>query len=122
MISTVKNRSGLVYGYIEWLVLDPAGQMKNDGEYIYIKNMWVHPSARGLSPFYQLLQKIKDHPYSQAAAFVYWETARDGYGFKILEEDERPCKTKKMSKIFQKEYISDKLLKGDRNVPKFVSV
>ena len=116
MIETLKNKDGLIYCYIEWQILDAAGYQQTNGDYIYIKNMWIHEDWRETRAFNQVIKKINDHPYSQKAGFVYWEIVRDSDGVKIIEEEEREHKTKRLSKIFNKKYIVNKILKGDANV------
>lgn len=122
MIDTVKNCDGFVCGYIEWQILDSLGIQKNGGEYVYIKNMWVHPRWRNAVALKLLIKKIYDHPYSKSARFVYWETAKDALGRKILEEDERSFTVKRMSKIYNKEDFAEKTLKGEQNAFTFFKV
>ena len=121
MISTLKNRYGFIHSYIEWQILDAAGYQQNNGAYIYIKNMWIHEKFRSTQSFKYLIDKIYKHPYSQEAGFVYWEVARDEYGKKEIEENPKECVNKRMSKIFKKEYIVNKILKGDANVIKKIT-
>lgn len=118
MIDTLKNREGLAYAYVEWQVLDAAGYQSNDGQYIYVKNMWIHEKRRESLAFKCLINKIYRHPYSQKASFVYWEIVRDLKGIKMIEEEDREFSSKRMSKIFRKSYIVNKILKGEANVIK----
>jgi hypothetical protein len=116
MASTIKNTEGCVVAYIEWQILDAAGFQVNNSDYIYIKNMWIHPDWRDSRAFRNVIDKIYKHPYSQNAGFVYWEIFRDSDGVKMTEENDREFSTRRMSKIFNKKYIVNKILQGDVNV------
>jgi len=121
MIDTLKNTDGLCFSYIEWQVLDAAGIQTNNGDYVYIRSIWIHPDWRETRAFRHLINNIYKHPYSQKASFVYWEIYRDPKGKKIIDEENREHSTRRMSKIFNKEYIVNKILKGDTNVIKKIT-
>lgn len=115
MINTIKNDEGYVKGYIEWSVVDKDGKCQRDGKYIYINNLWIHPDHRfsGLTGI--LSQQIYEHDYSKQAKYIYWQIVRDVDGVKIIDEEERSFQSKRMSKLFDKEYILKKVtIKGDK--------
>lgn len=113
MIETIKDNEDKAVAYIEWEVLDAHGQFKNGGEYIYVQNLWIHPNYRYKNLTAELSKKIYDHYYSKKAKYVYWQVTRDIDGNKIIDEETRSHKSKRMSKAFEKEYIFKKI-KGEK--------
>jgi len=109
MISTLKHYDGLIYGFIEWQILDPSGFPKNNGEYIFVRTIWVHPKYRKKRAYQELINKIDKHEYSQNSHFVYWEIVRDLKGRKIIDEENREVGSRKLSKIHNRQDILNKI-------------
>ena len=115
MIDTIKNSDGYIVSYIEWEIVDSNGKFKTGGEYVYIQNIWIHENFKNVGLIGKMSEKIYEHPYSHKAKWVYWQIVRDIEGNKIIDEEERSYKSKRMSKIFEKEYIFKKVkLKGEQ--------
>ena len=113
MIETLRDKENRVVSYIEWEVVDEEGQYKNGGEYIYIQNFWTHDLFRYKGFTGKIITKIYHHPLSQKSNYVYWQVTRDMNGNKIIDEETRSHKSKRMSKTYDKEYIYKKL-KGEK--------
>lgn len=77
MINTLKSPKGFIYAYIEWQILDASGQFKDNGEYIYVQEVWIHPEFRGAKILNQLITMVDEHKFARNASFVYW--TRDKY-------------------------------------------
>jgi len=107
MISVLKNDDGYVTGYIEWEIVNKDGQFENNGKYIYIQNVWIHPQERKTEALRDLAVLINKHPYSQKATHVYWELYKDKDNKKILENEEREW-IYENKRIYQKDYILNK--------------
>ena len=76
MISVLKNQQEYVYSFIEWYVLNDNGQFQEDGEYLYIHDLWIHPHKRKGKSLKHLIQKIHTHPLSYTAKWVYWNNQK----------------------------------------------
>ena len=109
MISTLKNKEQHIIGYIEWSILSPTGLPQEDGEYIFIRSIWVHPKHRGKRSYQLLIDKINHHKYSQNSYFVYWEIVRDLKGRKIIDDENREVGSRKLSKIHKRQDILSKI-------------
>jgi len=109
MISTLKDRQGLIHSYIEWQVLDPTGYPSDGGEYIFIRSIWIHKRFRGMRAYRSLIDKIDRHEYTKGCHFVYWEIVRDKQGRKIIDEENREVGSRKMSKLHKRQDILDKI-------------
>ena len=114
MIDTIKNSDGYIVSYIEWEIVDSNGKFKTGGEYVYIQNIWIHENFKNVGLIGKMSEKIYEHPHSQKAKYVYWQVIRDIDGEKIIDENVRSCKSERMSKTFDKEYIFRKVkIKGE---------
>ena len=109
MISTLRNYEGLVTGFIEWQILDAAGYQTKNGEYIFVKTIWVHKRYRSKRSDQELIAKIDEHEYAKNSPFVYWEIVRDKNGKKIIDEENREVGSRKMSKLHKREDILNKI-------------
>jgi hypothetical protein len=78
MISVLKRRDGMVFGYIEWYVLDEYGQFKENGEYLWIHECWIHKDFRhpARHELQNLIKKIDDHVLARNAKWVYWRNRK----------------------------------------------
>ena len=109
MISTIKNKEGLVFGFIEWQILDPTGIPADKGEYIFVRTIWVHLKHRCRRSYQLLIDKIDSHEYAKYSHFVYWEIVRDLKGRKIIDEQNSEVGSRKLSKIHKREDILNKI-------------
>ena len=62
MIFTLENQDGFVTAFIEWDVLDHRGQFDNNGDYICIREAWIHKSIRRSDALGELSLKIYNGP------------------------------------------------------------
>lgn len=108
MVSVEKNENGYVIGYIEFEVVDSDGQFENNGKYIYVQNIWIHPKQRKGKILRELSRMIYEHPYTRNSTHVYWEIYRDKERKKILESEEREW-IHENKRIYQKEFLYEKL-------------
>lgn len=77
MIASLKDSDGKIIGYMEWQVVDERGKWKNGGEYLYIEDVWLHPSERRKSLF-KLIQLVVDHYFAFNCKWSYWERRKYG--------------------------------------------
>ena len=110
MISKLENQDGFITAFIEWDVLDFKGQFATNGDYICIREAWVHPSLRFSGAIGELSLRIYKEKCTQAARYVYWETFRID-GKKIMDLDKKDMAIHKNRKPILKEKILNKILK-----------
>lgn len=72
MITTFKNEEGFVYAYIEWSVVDHQTRLDDKGEFLYIRDLWIHPRYRGNGVLGSFMKVIFYDPKTQRTQFVYW--------------------------------------------------
>lgn len=72
MISSLKNKDGLIYAYIEWQVVNAKGQYEDNGSHVYIADIWVQENHRNRGIMKRLLGKIKKHKFANGAYEMYW--------------------------------------------------
>ena len=108
MITVLKNDNGYVYAYCEWEILNKEGQFENDGDIVYVQNIWVQKKERYKDAVKELIELMYKHPYTQNSNYVYFVITRDKDNKKILESEERPY-IKKTIKRYKKNEIYQKI-------------
>lgn len=58
MITNVKDSDGKIIAYCEWRLVGPSGNEVPNGEYIWINDMWVHPSYRFKNQINRIIDEI----------------------------------------------------------------
>ena len=76
MVVVVKNKEGYIEAYAEWQILDKNGQFKNNGEYIYVQDLWIHERHRGRKMLNILIKLIDAHKFAEGAKYVYWKNLK----------------------------------------------
>lgn len=97
MVTHLENLYGFCDAYIEWQILDGQGQFKENGEYIYIQELWVHKSCDGRKAIRELSNIIFNDERSKNSKYVYW--VRHKYN-------------ERKSKIYKKELFIKGVLHG----------
>ena len=71
MLTKRKDKDGKIIGYIEWVRLTKKNIPDNNGQFVYIRYMWVHEDSRhtglGDDMFIEMCEETKNSPY------VYWQ-------------------------------------------------
>lgn len=87
MITTLKTDDRYVLAYILWDTVDDEGHNTPTGEYLYIYDLWIHPSHRGNGVLKNLIKQIDDNEASKSAKWVYW--IREKYGERLSKSINR---------------------------------
>ena len=59
MISTFKDDDGRVVGYLEWRQVGQSGYDKFRGEYIWVNDLWIHPTYKNHWAIYrQMMNEV----------------------------------------------------------------
>ena len=74
MITVLKNNEGYIYAYAEWRIVDNLGNKNINGDHVYIRNVWIHESRRGIS-LSALIQQI-DMQVPEHIKKVYWRNSK----------------------------------------------
>lgn len=72
MLNVLKNDDGYIYAYVDWTRVNEKSDVVNDGDFIYIKHIWVHERFRNNRVLKILINLIDEDDYSNGAKFVYW--------------------------------------------------
>ena len=101
MITSLKNDDGLIYAFCEWRLVGKSGYDMENGEYIWVNDMWVHPKYRGQNKVSRIIDEImRDVPQAQYCYFqrkavnnkvhMYsrrsWERRRNAYDSQLIKE------------------------------------
>jgi hypothetical protein len=82
MITYIKNKMGYIRSFAEWTLVDETGAPDDKGQFIFIRNLWVHDKQRKgfgkLGEIKKFIKRISKHPFCKYAIYVYW--LRKKYG------------------------------------------
>jgi len=73
MITVLKNDDDYVYAYIGWETVNDLGQNTEQGRFLFIYDLWVHPHHRGMNIVNKFIYLLNQDPRTQSAEWVYWE-------------------------------------------------
>ena len=77
MIETKTTSEGLIYSYCEYNLVNQTGQKDPNGEYIFIDDLWVHPSYRNNGTIKYYIKVITDK-FPQAKYGYFLRDKYDG--------------------------------------------
>jgi len=72
MVVSAKNTQGFIYAYAEFQILNSNGQFEDNGEYLYIQDIWIHDCWRKTGALRRLIRLIDDHDFTRNCKYVYW--------------------------------------------------
>jgi len=79
MITKIHDHEDKIIAYVEWWQVGRSGFHKPYGEYVWIHDFWIHPSARK-NPTWKYLTK---EVMAAAQGAVYCYFTREKYGGRI---------------------------------------
>lgn len=72
MILTLKNEEDYIYAFIEWHVVNIDGKYDNNGEYIFIREVWIHKDHRNKGVLHQLILGLENSEVNKTVKYGYW--------------------------------------------------
>lgn len=112
LVTTVKNSLGYVIGYCESRVVNERGKTAENGDFVRIENIWIHELWRNSVVLPTLIKKVVNHQVHEDCRFVYWEIMKDSNGKKIIDDYYSEPTTRKLSKLYDKNKLVNKILGG----------
>lgn len=85
MISSLKDKEGRIIAYVEWRLVGQSGFDKQDGEYVYINDIWVHGDYR----MKHLLNRMTDEVMRQVptAKYCYFQRLKRNENLRMYTRD-----------------------------------
>ena len=75
MISVLKNSDGYIYSYCEWWIVDETGANSDTGNFLYVKDLWIHPKRRCDGTLKNIIRQIDIEEGGQCQ-FVFWNNLK----------------------------------------------
>lgn len=79
MIEVEKNKQGFVIAHIEWLPVNRNGKFDNNGKYVWVDNLEIHPDYQRNGIIRKFMNRIAEK--APQAEYAYWD--RDKYNWRI---------------------------------------
>jgi hypothetical protein len=58
MITTMKDYDGKIIAHVEWRVVGQSGYDMENGEYLWISDLWIHESFRNSNVIRKIIDKV----------------------------------------------------------------
>jgi hypothetical protein len=102
MITTLKDLDGKVVCYCEWRLVGPSGYDCENGEYVWINDMWIHETFRNKYKVNRIIDEVmRICPQANYCYFhrknkndkirIYtrsqWERRRHAYDSQLIKEN-----------------------------------
>lgn len=71
MTTILSDENEKIYAYCEWWVTN--GRNEFGGEYLYVRELWIHPEYRNTGAIKELIKKINNNQFSKSCHSVLWE-------------------------------------------------
>lgn len=75
MITTLSTEDKYVYAYCEWTVVDDLGGDDDNGNFMFVRDFWVHNNYRPHG-FKNLIIKMEMLCISKPFKWVYWNNRK----------------------------------------------
>jgi len=86
MLETIKDNDGKVVAYCEWNLVDKKGHTDSQGKYVFVRDMWIHETIKGVKSIRDFIDMIGLR--APSAAWVYWERKKYGGRIKMVKRRE----------------------------------
>jgi len=70
MLTNLKDNDGRIIAFTEWRLVGQSGFDKQDGEYIWVEEIWVHQNYRGKHLINRMIDEIMR--ISPSAKYCYF--------------------------------------------------
>lgn len=78
MLYTLKNSEGYIYAYMEFDIVDNNGKWKNEGNHLYIRDLFVHNNYDGEEVIKEFILKLDNDIRTKYVEKIYWEREVNG--------------------------------------------
>lgn len=72
MILRLHNLDGLCYAIFEWDVVDEKGRRQEHGEYMYVRDIWVHKNYKGKEVIGTFIKMLNEDNRNRNVKYIYW--------------------------------------------------
>jgi hypothetical protein len=86
MLLTLKTDKGYIYAYIEFDVVNQFGIQVENGDTLYIRDLWIHKEYKGkiqIAKFIKMLDKLEE---TEKVEGIYWARRKDKFGKKAFRK------------------------------------
>ena len=83
MVSYLENNEGFLIAFVEWQIVDKNAQYKNDGEYCYVQELWIHKKFEGKRIINKLINLVNNHDFMKPVKWIYW--LRGKYNYRLTK-------------------------------------
>ncbi len=101
MIIYHKNLDGYIKAYFEWDVVNEKGKQDYQGEYMYVRDIWVHPEVDGEVAIAKFIGELEHHKKNVTVKHIYWKRHKTGK-MRVSRSFSRQLCVRKFIKLFRR--------------------
>jgi len=90
MLLVHKKDDGYIYSFFEFNIVDSKGNTKNQGEYMYVRDIWVHPNHDGKKEISRFITESEENEQTISVKHIYWLRTKWVNGKVISKRLSRP--------------------------------
>jgi len=87
MITSLKDNDGKIISYVEWRLVGQSGFDREDGEYVFISDFWIHELHRGGVKIGRLIDEIMR--LAPSANYCYFQRLKRNEKLRIYSKSKR---------------------------------
>lgn len=99
MITTLKDYDGKVIAHVEWRVVGQSGYDMENGEYLWISDLWVHESFERTAKINEIIDKVMK---------VIPDSVKYGYFQRLVHNEKKRIYSRA---VFERRRLTGELIK-----------
>ena len=86
MITSLKDEQGRVIAYAEWRLVGPSGYDMDNGEYVWLHDLWVHHDFERTKRINRIIDEIMR--IAPGAKYCYFKRGKYGNRIKMFKKEQ----------------------------------
>ena len=68
----------MIYSYFEWEIVNKDGKQDYDGEYMFVRDIWVHKDHDGKKEIGIFIDELDKEFKNRKIKYIYWRRIKKG--------------------------------------------
>jgi hypothetical protein len=99
VILTRKNKEGFIYAYFDYDIVDHKGMLCDQGNFMFVKDLWVHPTFSGDTSIRDFIRELEIDKKNRDVLWIYW--TREKRGLKVSKSFRRATALRRLQWVGQ---------------------
>ena len=77
MVLNLKDENGKIFSYMEWMVVNKDGLPQDGGEYLLIRDLWIHPEYTHGKVIHLFVKMLNHDKLNENVKYIYWQNLKN---------------------------------------------